>query len=65
MAVHLWKSMNLDTFWDHFGKIAFKITILQIFKYICLNKAGWGKQRNTEEMSFILNLWCQMMRGEL
>ena len=28
-------------------KIAFKITILQIFKYICLNIAGWGKQRNT------------------
>ena len=20
MDVHLWKSMNLDTFWDHFGK---------------------------------------------
>ena len=20
MAIHLWKSMNLDTFWVHFGK---------------------------------------------
>ena len=47
MAVHLWKSMNLDTFWEHFGKNCIKKTILQIFWYICLNIAGSGKQSNT------------------
>ena len=28
-------------------KIAFKIAVLLFFKYICLDIAGWGKQRNT------------------
>ena len=48
MAVHLWKSMNLDTFWAHFSKNSIKnSSCIDFFKYICLNIAGWGKQRNT------------------
>ena len=29
--------MNSDTFWAHFGKMAFKIAFLYGFWYICLN----------------------------